>query len=100
SRLPMYPYLPYTTLCRSLAGARRLRYGLTVPSILRTAAGRERPRRGRVQRGLGARGSSRGRRRGGLLGRSLLGSRLFRGGLLGRSEEHTSELQSRENLVC
>src|SRR5690606_41947414 len=26
--------------------------------------------------------------------------RLLRGGKTGRSEEHTSELQSRENLVC
>src|SRR5690606_42010981 len=72
-RPPRPPLFPYTTLFRSgrRRGARRLR-----------GRGRRRRHPGRTAaRGRGP-------------------ARHARSGLAGRSEEHTSELQSRENLVC
>src|SRR3712207_8154109 len=79
-RPPRSTLFPYTTLFRSRAAARPLR-----------ARARCADPRGRRGRG-GVRPSGSGRRRGAL--RRLHGSRRL------RSEEHTSELQSRQYLVC
>src|SRR5690349_22992562 len=69
-RPPRSTLFPYTTLFRSRAGDER-----------RARDGRGRPRAGeRASRAGRTRGSDRGAR--------------------GRSEEHTSELQSRRDLVC
>src|SRR3712207_6937154 len=76
-RPPRSTLFPYTTLFRSPDHGRR---------AARAAAGREPRRRGQRLRGR------RGRRPGGGRGR--------RGLLTARSEEHTSELQSRQYLVC
>src|SRR3712207_7195041 len=74
-RPPRSTLFPYTTLFRSRRAVLRRRRGLR-GGELRWAAGNVPLRRGR---------------RGGVpSGR----------GLLGRSEEHTSELQSRQYLVC
>src|SRR5690606_41776792 len=82
NRQPSRPSLfPYTTLFRSRSMTRR------------GPGGRGRGS-GRHPRGCGGAGCLlRSQRRGGA------GVRRMRR-LLGRSEEHTSELQSRENLVC
>src|SRR2546422_7545153 len=84
-RPPRSTLFPYTTLFRS---SRLLRAGT--------------PGRAREVAGAGRRGSPPG------LGRGLLGSRpplrrtapTWRAGSPARSEEHTSELQSRLHLVC
>src|SRR5690606_41934645 len=76
-RPPRSTLFPYTTLFRSVRRAPRLRE----PRLEGPAAGRRRRRRGLGQ------GHRVGRPR-------------ARRGARGRSEEHTSELQSRENLVC
>src|SRR5207302_10915776 len=73
-RPPRSTLFPYTTLFRSLFGGQPLR-----------------ERRLRVWRGLQRRH---------LHQESVRGRFLRRGHCLQRSEEHTSELQSRENLVC
>src|SRR5690606_41570851 len=87
---PSSTLFPYTTLFRStgVRGDRRVRGLLPDPHPHRTrrrgpapgdpGAVREAPRPGRPPRGGSAAGAPAGR----------------------RSEEHTSELQSRENLVC
>src|SRR5690606_41927457 len=88
---------PYTTLSRSgdAAAARR-------PPGCKAPVGRRRPRRGRAPRPRG----SLARRARDPLRRPCSacrgGALLFavRRDGLPRSEEHTSELQSRENLVC
>src|SRR5690606_39938146 len=93
---PLSTLFPYTTLFRSLPrrrrpdgrGARRLAPARRVPA--------RRPRRRRAHRRDGA---------GGLAAPTALAppARRPRHHLLRRlprSEEHTSELQSRENLVC
>src|SRR5436309_8802306 len=80
-RPPRSTLFPYTTLFRShpeMAGRKRLGAGL--------CAIFQRLRSGRKSR---ARGKSR-----------HVAGRLYRAVGLARSEEHTSELQSRENLVC
>src|SRR5436309_15190834 len=75
-RPPTSTLFPYTTLFRSARGS--------------IARGHPRPRRGRA-----------GRRRLFQLGRrGFRRDRCEVGTLNARSEEHTSELQSRENLVC
>src|SRR3712207_7383715 len=84
-RPPRSTLFPYTTLFRSLTG-RRVR-------LLRLA-GRHVLVRGRLRRRFRVRRVG-GRRRG-LRGRG----RRLRGAGMGRSEEHTSELQSRQYLVC
>src|SRR3712207_7660554 len=78
-RPPRSTLFPYTTLFRSRA--RRV--------VDRRGDGRRRarPRRRRARRGRLATDRPRGRRRG-------------HEGRLRRSEEHTSELQSRQYLVC
>src|SRR5690606_39746544 len=94
--LPRATLLPYTTLVRSgrggLLGGRRffsrffncrLAHGL-----FRRGGFGHRSRPGRLHLGFG-----RDTRRLGFLGSRFFGGRR-------RSEEHTSELQSRENLVC
>src|SRR5260370_3287498 len=77
-RPPRSTLFPYTTLFRSLQRAHRRQAG---------AGGREQGRGGGPKRWLVARG---------LLLRALRRNR----GQEGRSEEHTSELQSHLNLVC
>src|SRR3712207_7351181 len=81
-RPPRSTLFPYTTLFRS-----RLR---TVDEPLRRAA--DRPRRDRA----GCRPLRRGLRP----ARPAVRLRGSRASLRGRSEEHTSELQSRQYLVC
>src|SRR5690606_39804658 len=82
-RPPSSPLFPYTTLFRSVPGAGRLRRRSRLP-------GAEHRTGGRRQRQCPA-----------------TGPQPFRNQLVAavrrphaRSEEHTSELQSRENLVC
>src|SRR3712207_7802307 len=82
-RPPRSTLFPYTTLFRSLlAGAAAAAGGVGLPE----APG---PRRGREGR----------RRHRGLLP-GLARARDTGGGAAARSEEHTSELQSRQYLVC
>src|SRR5207302_11508125 len=86
ARPPRFTFFPYTTLFRSPAQPRALRHD---------------PRhRDQLRRHL----CSRDHAGGGdplqchlVSGRAL---RLWRGGARDRSEEHTFELQSRENIVC
>src|SRR2546422_7538271 len=81
--------------------------------LLDRLAAAELPSQGQIE--VGDRELQRGRKRDQLLGRDVLESALdfgkiggrearrpgdFRQGALGRSEEHTSELQSRLHLVC
>src|SRR5690606_41725227 len=84
---PRLTLFPYTTLFRSRAGARAQggRQRAAAPAPQRPAQGARRPRRPGDDRGAP---EARCRRR---------RARLLR---RGRSEEHTSELQSREKLVC
>src|SRR3712207_7592597 len=77
-RPPRSTLFPYTTLFRSRAGTDRLDRG----PVRRDAARRPRSRGGE----------------GGAARRGRLRARL--GAALPRSEEHTSELQSRQYLVC
>src|SRR3712207_8974953 len=90
-RPPRSTLFPYTTLFRS---ARR-------PA---TAVGGPRPRlrkRGHAHVGVGARrGGRRGRGRARVRGLGAGGRSHRSVGLHPRSEEHTSELQSRQYLVC
>src|SRR5690606_41826493 len=100
-RLPSSPPLvPYTTLFRSevraVAVVRDREIELRRCSV--TTAGR-RPRRTRASCAEGARVV--------VVGEEAVGERASRaehrlclGHVVARSEEHTSELQSRENLVC
>src|SRR3712207_9486863 len=83
-RPPRSTLFPYTTLFRSRDGDRR------PLARARRRGGGPLPRRGRVPRGDGDRRRALPRR-----GRDRGGRRQ-----LGRSEEHTSELQSRQYLVC
>src|SRR5687768_18191195 len=86
-RLPPRPTLfPYTTLFRSLAARRR-----------GSAPLRHRGRPRRAAAPAPRRGSSRRRRRS---RRRSAGGGPCCGGRAKRSEEHTSELQSRLHLVC
>src|SRR5690606_41869847 len=88
-RPPSSPLFPYTTLFRSLLAAEHhLQAGLALVLGLG-----ELHRRGEGVAVQIARLQFVARRR-----RIALGQRLEQ--LLERSEEHTSELQSRENLVC
>src|SRR3712207_8685212 len=79
-RPPRSTLFPYTTLFRSAGGA-----------VGRGAAGRPRAARGHLVAGPPVRGGRRRRCR---------GDAGAAGGAGGRSEEHTSELQSRQYLVC
>src|SRR5690606_41566041 len=83
---PSYPLSPYTTLFRSKYGRERAGLAATVITYRARSAGRE------VARALGLSGDVMTALSGSVWGRSSA--------RLGRSEEHTSELQSRENLVC
>src|SRR5690606_42095007 len=86
TRPPRRPTLfPYTTLLRS---RRRLRPGDERRGVARELLGQ----RGGRRRALLSEG-----REG---GDALVGGAEFRERVEFRSEEHTSELQSRENLVC
>src|SRR2546430_7537498 len=88
-RPPRSTLFPYTTLFRSDMDDRARR---------RRSAGHRRPRRGGPPTGLGHRAGVRGIRKRRLEG----GTRGDFDGepAGGRSEEHTSELQSQSNLVC
>src|SRR5690606_40024057 len=96
-RPPSPPLFPYTTLFRSCRRRRGLREGGARLAKLELCARRQRPRPDGPREG--------GRRRAPAARlprdarppppRARLGARRAR-----RSEEHTSELQSRENLVC
>src|SRR5690606_41932556 len=89
-RPPRSTPFPYTTLFRS-------GFGITAPGRGAPAGRRDtRTSRGRRRRAVWRR--SRGRRRGWACGRAISCAR--GGRRADRSEEHTSELQSRENLVC
>src|SRR3712207_6929861 len=86
-RPPRSTLFPYTTLFRSLPRVRRRRRALGVGARPVAATGRD---GGAVR----ARGPCR-------RGRASVGAGGRRGqGTGGRSEEHTSELQSRQYLVC
>src|SRR5947208_3040931 len=98
--MPIATLFPYTTLFRSVAEDRELRVGRRDRLVGRRDRGRG--AEGRQARGAGgqAGGEVRVRRRhGGRLGRDRAAGG---GGELppGRSEEHTSELQSPDHLVC
>src|SRR5690606_40602338 len=84
-RPPSSSLVPYTTLFRSAVAA----------AVGADAA---------AEQGVGARGDQAGDLVGGAFAGQDLGGDLRQAGGLaraaGRSEEHTSELQSRENLVC
>src|SRR3712207_7015959 len=88
-RPPRSTLFPYTTLFRSVAGG-------TLGAGARRRAGRERPgahgERAGAQEGAAA-------RRLGEDGGAEVG-RMVGHGRQSRSEEHTSELQSRQYLVC
>src|SRR5256886_3369619 len=84
-RPPRSTLFPYTTLFRSRGDGRA--GSPAQPDVPRDARGARRGRRRRAgRRGWGARA------RDGRAGRQV--------GRRGRSEEHTSELQSQSNLVC
>src|SRR3712207_7351788 len=83
-RPPRSTLFPYTTLFRSPGAAERAQVGIGRPPRGHLD-GREGVR-AEVERAGAARGDERG-----------VGDRL---GQVGRSEEHTSELQSRQYLVC
>src|SRR5207302_8090910 len=76
---PRSPLFPYTTLFRSAAPAAPAAAGVAAPGSPRRGSRRDNSRREPTPPGVAtARAPAR----------------------RGRSEEHTSELQSRENLVC
>src|SRR5688572_32459048 len=83
-RPPRSTLFPYTTLFRSHGAARRIHGNVR--------RGCRRPRRGRARAVDGR--SAIGRVEGDA------GEPRQRPGEIGRSEEHTSELQSQSNLVC
>src|SRR5690606_39514990 len=83
---------PYTTLFRSRLGARYL----TIDPAGFRALGTARSHRAHCERRPVRQWSNLRAR----LARCVAGRALRRDGRGGRSEEHTSELQSRENLVC
>src|SRR5690606_41561948 len=92
---PRSTLVPYTSLFRSAAVAgRRFRFASAGRRIVGVAAA--------GRRVLGVRGRLRtaGRRLRTAGGWRRPRRAARRGGAAGRSEEHTSELQSRENLVC
>src|SRR5436309_8525678 len=86
-RPPRSPLFPYTTLFRSAPGASRPRRTARSIRTRPTATGQGTPSRPRRERAPKPR---------------RCGCRTIRPRTSppGRSEEHTSELQSRENLVC
>src|SRR3712207_8814608 len=85
-RPPRYPLFPYTTLFRSEVGDRAREAQLAL-QLLEAPPHRRlrRPLAPHVQGGVDA---------------VALREQLLVAVLLGRSEEHTSELQSRQYLVC
>src|SRR5204863_8865422 len=87
-RPPRSPLFPYTTLFRSSQARRYVRNGSVVAC---SSASTVSPSRARVM--LSADGPRRARP-------YPAGVRASRPGTGGRSEEHTSELQSRRDLVC
>src|SRR3712207_9554785 len=97
-RPPRSTLFPYTTLFRSLqdllAPSRRIGAATRLRLV---RLGESRRRRGALAGPAPVRGRGRGvlRLRG---GRGSAAARRSAGG--GRSEEHTSELQSRQSLVC
>src|SRR5690606_41622844 len=90
-RPPRPPLFPYTTLFRSRLGHRR--WGGVSPRLVHPLG--VEPDSDPVLRLQGADQLGRGER-----GETLLVGHQGRPYGEGRSEEHTSELQSRENLVC
>src|SRR3712207_7442173 len=89
---PRSTLFPYTTLFRSPVPADERRYA--APPPLRSGGAAERPRRSRRPHRVGGGG------RGGRPGALEETRRLVPAGMHSRSEEHTSELQSRQYLVC
>src|SRR3712207_7972955 len=92
-RPPRSTLFPYTTLFRS-RGSRRARVARGVGGVLPHTPARRTARRVGVATERGARRAG-GARRGGGRGTCAVGRRAA-----ARSEEHTSELQSRQYLVC
>src|SRR3712207_7508075 len=86
-RPPRSTLFPYTTLFRSVR-----RNCLKFEPLVNGVLSKTRPRSGADEVVQGA-------RHGGVVGRLLEEQRLREGGA-DRSEEHTSELQSRQYLVC
>src|SRR5207302_10407306 len=87
---PRSTLFPYTTLFRSLADkAKTLRLGRTEPLTMEFAS-----------LTTFSRGNQRDKTYGNHHARLPLPHYVFTGLAKRRSEEHTSELQSRENLVC
>src|SRR3712207_7634022 len=89
-RPPRSTLFPYTTLFRSLPRLRKWHRGPGTGATTRgltgnATAARPADRRGAGPGRVGCAGDDRG---------------AARGGLVARSEEHTSELQSRQYLVC
>src|SRR5690606_41909010 len=90
---------PYATLFRSAADRRRRRE-VRAEDATRRVPGSRRRRRGPAPGGEPARAHRGGTRPTPLGGPGFLADRQRPLALRSRSEEHTSELQSRENLVC
>src|SRR5260221_6306895 len=79
-RPPRSTLFPYTTLFRSAFGAAALSISIDLPAIAPSLDVRRRIAQGRVP--------------------TILRQRLLKTSKHGRSEEHTSELQSHSDLVC
>src|SRR5690606_41586416 len=89
---PSSTLFPYTTLFRSKAAAQSR--DVVFPFYLEPAPGAENAQGEVVEM---ARGKARGVQN---PDRAIGEAEVEHGAVIGRSEEHTSELQSRENLVC
>src|SRR5690606_42130495 len=95
-RPPRSPLFPYTTLFRSLGGSRESRGGSSPAPWRYAKQGTRRSVSAAQCTGSWRRSPSRTPRR-----RCRVAARRRRESFpAARSEEHTSELQSRENLVC
>src|SRR5258708_24662368 len=95
-RPPRSTLFPYTTLFRSLHACRQLLFG--GETLLRLFQGCARRKHARLLGSFSVLLSSQPRR-GRLAGGGFCGA-AFALTLLGRSEEHTSELQLPDHLVC
>src|SRR5207302_1981457 len=100
-RGPVYPTMPHMVGKNNTPGAAVARRGGRAEIVTTDVPVVDSPARARGtrHRGRGAHGAARGPGHA-RPGAGSRGRRGGRGARVGRSEEHTSELQSRENLVC